>query len=114
MYGSNYKDFFQKALIPIGQNDLNCLKNMEICDFCKHSHWLIALEGNLKSPDVEYYIWKVTIYPSDSNGSFSWNTPYYSSPIYDSIHKAYDQAKTLEKCSKNDKLHSIQIQESAG
>ena len=111
MCPSNYKDFYQKALVPIGMNDKNCLKDMGTAEFPQHSHWLIALEGEINDQDKVFYLWRVTIYPSDSNGSFSWHSPYYSSPIYDSIHIAYDHAKTLENCSKNDQLYFSNLKE---
>ncbi|MBS4189008.1 hypothetical protein KHA94_02105 [Bacillus sp. FJAT-49705] len=109
----NYKDFYQKALVPIGTNDFKCLNDLDEVDKLKHSHWLIALEGEIRNLDKEYYTWKITIYPSDSNGNFSWNTLYYSSPIFDSFHLAYEHAKNLEKYSVNDKLFSAKIRESA-
>lgn len=102
MCPSNYKDFYQKALVPNADDPI------------MHSHWLIALEGELKEPGIEYYIWRVTIYPSDSNGSFSWNTLYYSSPVYDCIHSAYNHANDLEKSGKNDQLHFSRLRESIG
>ncbi|MBY0120914.1 hypothetical protein [Bacillus sp. S/N-304-OC-R1] len=111
MCPTNYKDFYQKALVPIGSNDKNCLKNLISADLPDHSHWLIALEGETKDQEAVFYIWKVTIYPSDSTGSFSWNSPYYSSPIYDSIHMAYNHANDLEKCSKNDQLYFSKLNE---
>lgn len=104
MCPTNYKDFYQKALVPIGTNDRNCFKDFQSANLPEHSHWLIALEGETKDQETVFYIWKVTIYPSDSNGSFSWNSPYYSSSIFDSIHTAYNHAKDIEKYSKDDQL----------
>lgn len=111
MCPANYKDFYQKALIPIGNNDKNCLKAIKSENLSEHSHWLIALEGEVKNQKALFYLWKVTIYPSDSNGSFIWNSPYYSSPIYDSFHLAYNHATDLEKYSKNDVLFFTNLRE---
>lgn len=112
MCSFNYRDFYQKALIPIGENDYVCLKNAAATDFANHSHWLIALEGQLKSIEKEYYCWTVSVYPADSNGSFLWNTPCYTSSKYDCIHMAFEHASDIEKCSKNDQLYSTNIQAS--
>jgi len=106
----NYMDFYQKALVPIGENDLSCYKNATTTLQAGHSHWLIALVGELKNIDKEFYCWKVSIYPADSEGSFSFKSPFYSSTIFDCIHKAYEHAASLESYSKNDLLHSSNIQ----
>ncbi|MBU8877604.1 hypothetical protein BGM26_01205 [Bacillus sp. FJAT-29790] len=109
-----YEDFYQKAPIPMGTNDLNCLKETFASSQLKHSHWLIALEGQLKDLETEYYCWKVTVYSSDSNGCFAWNPPCYSSSIFDCIHKAYEHANELERYGRNDQLFSTNLLERIG
>ena len=106
MNALNYKDFYQKALIPIGEKDYYFFKETTHSIPSTHSHWLIALVGELKDIEKEFYCWKVTIYPADSNGSFSWKSPCYSSSLFDCIHMAYNHALELENFSKNDELYS--------
>ena len=50
----NYHDFYQKALIPIGFNDLIALKEFKSYEFDSSStHWLIAVEGEqLSQPNI--------------------------------------------------------------
>lgn len=112
MCSFNYRDFYQKALIPIGEKDYLCLKNMAKTDSAHHSHWLIALEGQQKKIDKEFYCWTVTVYPADANGNFSQNPPCYSSSKYDCIHRAFEHASELEKSGKSDQLFSTNIQSS--
>lgn len=106
MNALNYKDFYQKALIPIGEKDFFSFKESIPTIQHNYSHWLIALVGERKDIEKEFYCWKVTIYPADSSGSFSWKSPCYSSLLFDCIHKAYNHALDLEKFSKNDELYS--------
>lgn len=94
MYQPNYRDFYQKSLIPAELSDPATSPD--------HTHWLIALEGQLKDQEKEYYCWKVSVYPSNSNGSFFWNQELYSSPLYDCIHKAFEHAKEIESNVKDD------------
>ncbi|GLB60426.1 hypothetical protein [Cytobacillus sp. NCCP-133] len=96
MYQPNYIDFYQKSLIPAGAADPSLSFG--------YTHWLIALEGQLKEQEKEFYCWKVLIYPSNSEGSFSWNKELYSSPHYECIHKAFDHAKELEANVKGSQL----------
>ena len=105
----NYMDFYQKALVPIGENDLNCYKN-ETAFQANYSHWLIALVGELKNIDKEFYCWKVAIYPADSAGGFSFRSPIYSSTLFDCIHKAFEHATNVERASRNDLLHPTTLQ----
>lgn len=101
---ANYRDFYQKALIPIGLNDLYHFKESARHKHTIPTHWLIALEGHLKDRENEFYTWIVSIYPSDSNGSFSWNTSCYTSSIFNCIHQAYEHANVLERSGKNGQL----------
>ena len=58
----NYHDFYQKALIPIGLNDLMALNESESTySYSPSTHWLIAVEGvqlpqakNILSLESEY------------------------------------------------------------
>lgn len=113
MYNPHYRDFYQKPLIPIGLKDKLALMEAEFAPpaAARSTHWLIALEGQPASPGEEYFHWKVSIYPSDSDGSFSWNQPYYSSPHLDCFNKAIDLAKSFENYSRNDEITSSGIQE---
>lgn len=106
MNALNYKDFYQKALIPIGEKDYFSFKETTPSIQQNHSHWLIALEGEQNGSEKEFYCWKVKIYPADSDGSFSWKSPCYISSLFDCIHMAYNHALTLETFSKNDELYS--------
>ena len=106
MNTQNYKDFYQKALVPIGEKDHSSFKETTPSNQHHHSHWLIALVGEQENIEKEFYSWKVTIFPSDSNGSFSWKSPCYLSTIFDCIHLAYKHALELETFSKNDELYS--------
>ena len=110
----NYRDFYQKALIPIGSTDRASIteSNSNQSNLPTAStHWLIALEGELAPNSNEFYHWKVNIYPSNSEGAFKWNTTYYSSPTVNSFNKAIEWARTFETYSKNDQLHSTNLQE---
>ncbi|MED3552404.1 hypothetical protein [Cytobacillus praedii] len=111
MNGANFRDFYQKALIPIGLNDLYHYKETSEHKHTIPTHWLIALEGQLKDLESEFYTWIVTIYPSDANGSFSWNTSCYTSSIYNCIHQAYEHANALEHSGKNGKLFTTKNKE---
>ncbi|MBP2239921.1 hypothetical protein J2Z40_000474 [Cytobacillus eiseniae] len=103
----NYRDFYQKALIPICTNDLLRLHEMNHVLDLPASHWLIALEGQQKDSNIDYYIWKVTVYPSNEKGNFNWNTACYISTIYECIHEAYKHASNLELAGKSDQLLEI-------
>lgn len=105
MHFSTYREFYQKALIPIGAKDRSSLLEVESL-----THWLIAIEGRPRAED-EYYLWEVAIYPADLEGSFNWHKPLYKSSLYDSIDNANKAAKNLEHFSRNDELSSINIQE---
>jgi hypothetical protein len=103
MYQPNYIDFYQKSLIPADSSDPSLSAG--------HTHWLIALEGQLKEQEKEFYCWKVSVYPSNSEGSFSWNQELYSSPLYECIHQAFDHAKELENHVKDAQLGFLKRKE---
>jgi hypothetical protein len=108
----NYHDFYQKALIPIGFNDLLALKEFESYDLDSPStHWLIAVEGEqLPQPKI-YFNWKVSIYPSKEDGDFNWKKPFYCSPIMESMDSAHELACSLVTSSKLDQLSNLNLQE---
>jgi hypothetical protein len=110
---ANYRDFYQKALLPIGLTDRAELIKTEYNDDLQQltTHWLIALDGELASNSNEFYHWKVKIYPSNSEGAFKWNKPFYSSPALDSFDKAIELARSYEKYSKNDQILSSNLQD---
>jgi hypothetical protein len=107
-----YHDFYQKALIPIGFNDLIALKGSNAFHPAfPSSHWLIAVEGvQLPQPEI-YYHWKVSIYPADCEGDFNWRKPFYCSPNMELMDDAIELASTLVANSKNDELSSSTILE---
>ncbi|WP_026584758.1 hypothetical protein [Bacillus sp. J33] len=102
MYHPNYIDFYQKCLLPAGVGDPALSAG--------HTHWLIAIEGQRKEQEKEFYCWKVSVYPSNSEGSFSWKEKVYSS-LYECIHKAFDHAKELEENVKNSQLGFLKSKE---
>jgi hypothetical protein len=106
----NYHDFYQKALIPIGVNDLNSLQECEAhYPNSSSTHWLIAVEGVQLPQSKIYYHWKVSIYPADSEGDFNWKKPYYCSPNMELIEHASSFASMLVTASKNDTLSSTTL-----
>ena len=108
----NYHNFYQKALIPIGLNDLILLKESDSSYLdLPFTHWLIAVEGEqLPQPKI-YFKWKVSIYPADCDGDFNWKKPFYCSPIMLSMDSAHELACSLVKSSKQDELLSLNLQE---
>jgi hypothetical protein len=108
----NYHDFYQKALIPIGFNDLRALKEFESYEIDSNfTHWLIAVEGEqLPQPNI-YFLWKVSIYPSNVEGDFNWKKPFYCSPIMQSMDSAHELACSLVSSSKLDRLSTLNLQE---
>jgi hypothetical protein len=101
---SNYREFYQKALIPIGEKDKTALLNTG----SQLTHWLVSLEGQPRDND-EYYLWEVAIYPADNEGSFNWYTPLYRSTLFDCIDEAFEAARNLEQNGRNDELSSISL-----
>jgi hypothetical protein len=103
----NYHDFYQMALVPIGLNDRIALKETgEYLHDASLTHWLIAVEGVQLPLKKIYFYWKVTIYPSTSEGDFNWKKPYYSSGDMKIMDWAISLASTLITASKKDQLSS--------
>lgn len=114
MNGPNYRDFYQKALIPIGLKDQAALLDLDFHQANQTlfpSHWLIALESVLASSIKEYYHWKVSIYPSNFHGTFQWDHPFYSFPPLESIDNALEIVRMLEAYCKSDELLATNLQE---
>jgi hypothetical protein len=108
----NYHDFYEKALIPIGVNDLISLKeSTAYYPNSPQTHWLIAVEGVQLPQTKIYFHWKVSIYPADSEGDFNWKKPYYCSANMEIIDDANAFASSLVTASKQDKLSSAAILE---
>ncbi|MEH7414224.1 hypothetical protein V7266_02905 [Neobacillus drentensis] len=108
----NYHDFYEKALIPIGINDLLSLQKSDAyCPDNSFTHWLIAVEGvQLPQPKI-YYHWKVSIYPATAEGDFNWKAPYYCSPNMKLIDYANELASSLVQSSIKDELSSAALLE---
>jgi hypothetical protein len=99
----NFRDFYQKALIPIGENERK--RSIHIDKGWRKAplnitHYLIAIEGIEETPDNEKYHWKASVYLADSEGSFYSEKPIYHSEYYTSIHCAYSAARKLEEAGK--------------
>jgi hypothetical protein len=108
----NYHDFYQKALIPIGFNDLLSLKEFESYEVDSPStHWLIAVEGEQLPQSKIYFQWKVSIYPADCDGDFNWKKPFYCSRTMESMDRAHELACSLVSSSRLDQLSTLSLQE---
>jgi hypothetical protein len=103
----NYHNFYQKALIPIGLQDLMSLQESKAYNYDSPStHWLIAVEGvQLPQPKI-YYHWKVSIYLADCEGDFNWKKPYFFSGNMKLIDHANEFASSLVVSIKKDELSS--------
>jgi hypothetical protein len=108
----NYHDFYQKALIPIGFNDLAMYQESKSFDLNSPStHWLIAVEGVQLPQSKIYFHWKVSVYPADCDGDFNWKKPFYCSTNMELIDIAIDNARNIISHSQNDELCSSTLQE---
>lgn len=108
----NYHDFYQKALIPIGSNDLLSLKEFDSYEVDSPStHWLIAVEGVQLPQSKIFFHWKVSIYPADCDADFNWKKPFYFSPIMESMDSAHELACSLVTSSKLDQLNTLSLHE---
>jgi hypothetical protein len=106
----NYHDFYQKALVPIGFNDIRTLKEFETYDNATpFTHWLIAVEGEMLTQPNIYFLWKVSIYPANAEGDFNWKKPFYCSPIMESMDSAHELACSMVTSSKLDQLSSLNL-----
>jgi hypothetical protein len=109
----DYRDFYPKSLIPIGLNDqmkLKRLQNINDGTF-QATHWLVALQGVSKSPDLELFQWQVYVFPADLEGSYTWEQPFYVSNLVDSLEKAIELSSELEVFGRDDAILSSNIKE---
>ncbi|MBY6037143.1 hypothetical protein KUV80_10775 [Fictibacillus nanhaiensis] len=104
----NMREFYQKGLILIGENDRAALlnKSQENASLEGSTHWLIAMEGSEKQPDI--FHWKVFIYPSETNRVNCYKTPYYASPHFSSIHDAINFSNELSQKAREDQLNTLE------
>lgn len=109
----DYRDFYPKSLIPIGFNDRNKLKRLQNGnnDNFLSTHWLIALQGVSKSPDLELFQWQVFVFPADLEGSYTWEQPYYVSNLFDSLEKAIEISSELEVFGRDDAILCSNLKE---
>lgn len=105
MYCPNYREFYQKALIPIGIYDLNAFTNHSPDD----SHWLFALDGHFQEK-AKFYTWRVVIFQTNCDGYIFLKEPFYVSQNYKSFHSAYEIVKELEEYGRKDMLAMINLQ----
>src|SRR5574342_282385 len=109
----NYREFYPKSLIPIGNNDRNALRSFQnlVDESFQATHWLIALQGSVKQLPDEYYHWQVCLYPTDLEGTYSWNKPYFISNFINSIDEAIEFSRELEIYGRDDAIISSNLQE---
>ncbi|MBM7693140.1 hypothetical protein JOC77_002579 [Peribacillus deserti] len=103
--GYGYREFYQRALLPMGKKDKASYYDLSDSP---STHWLIALQGFPKEPSSQYYHWNILIFPTNENGSFTYNKPYYVSESFASFHQAYDYSKSLADSALNDTITSRQ------
>jgi hypothetical protein len=104
----NMREFYQKGLILIGENDRASLlqRAAENTSHDSSTHWLIAMEGSQKLPDI--YHWKVLVYPSETNKVNCYKSPYYTSQHFASIHDAIDFSNELSQKAREDQLNTLE------
>lgn len=105
----NFTEFYQVALRPIGDVDKQILHNTlkgEIDQFSFATHWLIAIEGNPVKKEIDYYHWRVLVYPSNRDGVFHYHFPHFVSSYLKKIDDAISLTRKLIYKAKNDCLCS--------
>ncbi|MHC0038639.1 hypothetical protein [Pseudoneobacillus sp. C159] len=108
-----YRDFYPKKLIQIGMNDRKALMSQPNYsnDTFLATHWLIALQGRVGNSIDENYQWQVYLFPTDMEGTYTWERPYYVSESLESLEKAMDLSCELEIYGRDDAIISSIIQE---
>jgi hypothetical protein len=103
----NLREFYEKVPILIGENDRAALlkHTEEDASLESSTHWLIAMEGSEKKPDV--YHWKVLIYPSITKTVHCFKSPYYTSQHFASIHDAIEYSNELSQKAREDLLSTL-------
>lgn len=108
----NFKEFYQKALIPVGEHDQQLLlqsrKEKNESDTIT-THWLIALEGDVIKKGSEMYHWKVVVYPSTLNGAITCKKPFFISPFFKTMYEAIDFSREIERQATADILTTNQL-----
>ncbi|WP_349407448.1 hypothetical protein [Pseudalkalibacillus sp. SCS-8] len=101
----NYGEFYQRALVLIGESDQATVKEQNHCESC--THWLIALEGSEMDKVTGAYQWNVFVFPSKQCGGFNYKMPYYVSGNFTSIYEAIDYTSQLEKKAKEGQMFTL-------
>jgi hypothetical protein len=104
MHFSNYRDFYQKGIIPMNPKtraQLDKQLNPE------ESFLLVALDGYNQSVESEFYCWNVVIYQSNRDGYFQEKKPLFISSSYNNFLQAYKSAIEYESILRNDGLQSL-------
>jgi hypothetical protein len=102
----NFSDFYQRPLIPIGEKDRLSFLNKKLPNVTNDTHWLIALEGHEKMKGSEVFHWRVVIFPSNTDGTFDFESPFFASSYY-SFNEATEYARKIEKKAKDDQIYQI-------
>ncbi|MDF0726283.1 hypothetical protein PY093_06085 [Cytobacillus sp. S13-E01] len=97
----NYREFYQKPLIPIGESDIQVFLDNDGSS-SSFTHWLIALEGSEIEKGKEKFHWKIIVFQTTSEGSFDYNSPHYVSLQIPCVHQAFEMAKEIESKCKSD------------
>ncbi|WP_108670174.1 hypothetical protein [Peribacillus acanthi] len=100
---ANYRDFYQRGIIPIGLEDSKKFADLNTEELFA-THWLVALEGDPESVNSEFYLWKVVVYPTNQLGEFDYTKPYYTSSYHHSFDTAIDLARSIENTALSDTL----------
>ncbi|WP_078546740.1 hypothetical protein [Litchfieldia alkalitelluris] len=111
----NFREFYQKTPILVGENDRLTMNNMFIDSdsdierdsnlFEDVSHWLIALNGD--EIDEKQIQWKVIIFPIWVDGYYDYSFPYFVSESLHTFNEAYDFSKGLEQLALQDQLVTV-------
>jgi hypothetical protein len=109
----DYRDFYPKSLIPIGINDRKALTSFQNIsdDTFQATHWLVALQGKVRYSPEEDYQWQVYLFPTDVEGAYTWEKPFYVSDCFESMEKAIEVSCELELYGRDDAVISSNIQE---
>lgn len=99
----NYQEFYQKPLVQIGQSDAQSLLSET------ETHWLIAVEGMEIEKGKERYHWKLFVFKANKDGTFDYQSPYFSTPQISCIHEAFKLATEIESQCKSDKFSAYPL-----
>ncbi|MCM3585856.1 hypothetical protein M3182_08880 [Mesobacillus maritimus] len=105
----NYREFYHKVPFHICQNDWFAMeKNPKYAGrINEYTHWVIALEGN--EIDWQRSQWRVVVFPSNEDGQFNSNLPFFQSPFQRTFDGAYELLKKIEQLAKQDQLSNLQL-----